>query len=99
MNKNKTDTEELMKSNHRYVELIAKQYQNRGLTMEQLIEEGNKGLIYAAERLASSKGYAFMSYASWMVRMSILQAIAAIQQGEPIPDKFIPRKRSRENRI
>ena len=48
MTKNKTDTEELMKSNHRYVELIAKQYQNRGLTKEQLIEEGNKGMEYAA---------------------------------------------------
>jgi len=94
MNKNKTDTEELMKSNHRYVELIAKQYQNRGLTMEQLIEEGNKGMAYAAERFAPSKGYAFVSYASWVVRMSILQALAANQQGDPISEKFIPRKRN-----
>ena len=98
MNKNKTDTEELMKSNHRYVELIAKQYQNRGLTMKQLIEEGNKGMAYAAERFAHNKGYAFMSYASWLIRMSILQALAAIQQGAPIPEKFTPRKRNRENR-
>ena len=98
MTKNKTDTEELMKSNHRYVELIAKQYQNRGLTMEQLIEEGNKGLIYAAERFASSKGLAFMGYASWVVRMSILQALAAILQGAPIPKKFVPRNRNRNNR-
>ena len=99
MTRNKTDTEELIKTNQRYVELIAKQYQNRGLTMELLVEEGNKGMAYVAERFDPSKGYAFMSYASWMVRMSILQAIAAIQQGAPIPEKFIPRKRSRENRI
>ena len=98
MTKNKTDTEELMKSNHRYVELIAKQYQNRGLTKEQLIKEGNKGMEYAAERFTPSRGYAFMSYASWVVRMSILQALAAIQQGAPIPVKFTPRKRNRENR-
>ena len=98
MNKNKTDTEELMKSNHRYVELIAKQYQNRGLTMEQLIEEGNKGLIYAAERFAYSKGLTFMGYASWVVRMSILQALAAILQGAPIPKKFVQRNRNRNNR-
>lgn len=94
MNKNKTDTEELMKSNHRYVELIAKQYQNRGLTMKQLIEEGNKGMAYAAERFAHNKGYAFMNYASWGVRMSILQALAAILQGAPIPKKFVPRNRN-----
>jgi len=98
MTKNKTDTEELMKSNHRYVELIAKQYQNRGLTMEQLIEEGNKGLIYAAERFAYSKGLTFMGYASWVVRMSILQALAAILQGTPIPEKFVPRNRNKNNR-
>lgn len=93
MTKNKTDTEKLIKTNQRYVELIAKQYQNRGLTKEQLIKEGNKGLIYAAERFASSKGLAFMGYASWVVRMSILQALAAIQQGAPISEKFIPRKK------
>ncbi len=93
MTRNKTDTEELIKTNQRYVELIAKQYQNRGLTKRQLIEEGNKGMEYAAERFVHNKGYAFMSYASWVVRMSILQALAAIQQGDPISEKFIPRKK------
>ncbi len=93
MTRNKTDTEKLIKTNQRYVELIAKQYQNRGLTKEQLIKEGNKGMEYAAERFTPSRGYAFMSYASWVVRMSILQALAAIRQGDPISEKFIPRKK------
>ena len=98
MTRNKTDTEKLIKTNQRYVELIAKQYQNRGLTKEQHIKEGNKGMEYAAERFTPSRGYAFMNYASWAVRMSILQALAAIQQGDPISEKFIPRKRNRNNR-
>ena len=93
MTRNKTDTEELIKTNQHYVEQIAKQYQNRGLTIEQLIEEGNKGMEFAAERFAPSKGYTFMSYASWVVRMSILHALAAIQQGTPISEKFTPRKK------
>ena len=93
MTRNKTDTEKLIKTNQRYVELIAKQYQNRGLTKRQLIKEGNKGMEYAAERFTPSRGYAFMSYASWVVRMSILQALAAIRQGNPISEKFIPRKK------
>ena len=93
MTRNKTDTEKLIKTNQRYVELIAKQYQNRGLTKEQLIKEGNKGMEYAAERFTPSRGYAFMNYASWLIRMSILQALAAIQQGTPISEKFIPRKK------
>ena len=93
MTRNKTDTEKLIKTNQRYVELIAKQYQNRGLTKRQLIKEGNKGMEYAAERFTPSRGYAFMSYASWVVRMSILQALAAIRQGDPISEKFIPRKK------
>ena len=93
MTRNKTDTEKLIKTNQHYVELIAKQYQNRGLTKEQLIKEGNKGMEYAAERFTHSRGYAFMNYASWVVRMSILQALAAIQQGAPISEKFIPRKK------
>ena len=93
MTRNKTDTEKLIKTNQRYVELIAKQYQNRGLTKEQLIKEGNKGMEYAAERFTPSRGYAFMNYASWAVRMSILQALAAIRQGNPISEKFIPRKK------
>ena len=89
---------ELIAENKHYVELVAKQYLNRGLTLEQLIEEGNKGLIYAYEHYDASKGFAFMSYAVWFVRTSILQAIAAVEQGQPIPETFTPRKRNRVNR-
>lgn len=89
---------ELIAENKHYVELVAKQYLNQGLTLEQLIEEGNKGLIYAYEHYDASKGFAFMSYAVWFVRTSILQAIAAVEQGQPIPETFTPRKRNRVNR-
>ncbi len=61
-------------------------------------EEGNKGLVYADEHYDASKGYAFMSYAVWFVRMSILQALAAVQSGCPILETFTPRKRNREIR-
>ena len=89
---------ELIAENKHYVELVAKQYLNRGLTLEQLIEEGNKGLIYAYEHFDASKGFAFMSYAVWFVRTSILQAIAAVERGQPIPETFTPKKRNRVNR-
>ena len=89
---------ELIAENKHYVELVAKQYLNQGLTLEQLIEEGNKGLIYAYEHYDASKGFAFMSYAVWFVRTSILQAIAAVERGQPIPETFTPRKRNRVNR-
>ncbi len=89
---------ELIAENKHYVELVAKQYLNRGLTLEQLIEEGNKGLIYADQNYDASKGFAFMSYAVWFVRTSILQAIAAVERGQPIPETFTPKKRNRMNR-
>lgn len=95
---NKKNKSELIAENKHYVELVAKQYLNRGLTLEQLIEEGNKGLIYADQNYDASKGFAFMSYAVWFVRASILQAIAAVEQGQPIPETFTPRKRNRVNR-
>ena len=96
MKENRTNMSELIACNSNYVEAVAKQYLNRGLTLEQLIEEGNKGLEVAAERFDQDKGCAFMSYAVWWVRMSILQALAAIERGEPIPEKFIPRERKRQ---
>lgn len=89
---------ELIAENKHYVELVAKQYLNRGLTLEQLIEEGNKGLIYADQNYDASKGFAFMSYAVWFVRTSILQALSAVSHGQPIPETFTPRKRNRVNR-
>jgi RNA polymerase primary sigma factor len=81
---NKTNTEKLISENRRIVEAVAKQYQNQGLTMEQLIEEGNKGLVKAAERFDESKGFKFLSYAVWWIRQSILEALAATENGEPI---------------
>jgi len=97
MMNNKTNASELIASNRNYVEAVAKQYLNKGLELEQLIEEGNKGLIAAAERYDASKGCKFISYAVWWVRMGILQALAAIERGEPIPEKFVPREHERQN--
>ena len=95
MMNNKTNTEKLLTENRSVVEAVAKQYMDKGLTMEQLIEEGNKGLVKAAERYDASKGFKFLSYAVWWIRQSILQALAAKEQGEPIPsdDQLTARER------
>ena len=98
MMNNQTNKSELIAENKRYVELVAKQYLNQGLTLEQLIEEGNKGLMKADEHFDPNKGFAFMSYAVWFVRASILQALSAVSRGESIPEIFIPKKRNRQNR-
>lgn len=79
----KMNNEELITENRRYVEAVAKQYLNQGLTLEQLIEEGNKGLVKAADLYDESKGSSFIAYAVWWVRKSILQALAKTQQDEP----------------
>ena len=84
MTNNKTKIENLITENRRVVEAVAKQYQNRGLTMEQLIEEGNKGLVKANERFDPSKGFKFLSYAIWWIRQSILESLAATAKGEPL---------------
>ncbi len=67
--------EKLVKANLRLVKLVAKNYQNQGLSLAYLINEGNFGLITAAERFDKTNGFSFIPFATWWIRQSILQAI------------------------
>ena len=89
----------LIKSNLRFVISVAKTYQNQGLCLEDLINEGNLGLIKAIERFDESKGFKFISYAVWWIRQSILQSLAEHARLIRIPQNKVCRSIKIKNTV
>ncbi len=84
-NGDKKAKEKIIKSNLRFVVSIAKKYQNRGLEMEDLISEGNIGLLIAIDKFEAEKGFKFISYAVWWIRQSIMRALSDKSRAIRIP--------------
>ena len=85
----KVALEKMTRSNLKFVVSVAKQYQHRGLTLPDLINEGNLGLIIAAQKFDSSKGFRFITYAVWWIRQSIINAISEKSRAIKIPRKQV----------